>query len=107
MPILPNEKKALKELQKYLKNNYGLVDFKLYGSKSRGTDQPESDLDIMIVLEDLSPEIESEIDDLIFELNLEYDCLITSLYFSLNEIEYGALAESPIYKKIKQEGVTP
>jgi predicted nucleotidyltransferase len=107
MPILPNEKKALKELQENLRNNYNLVDFKLYGSKSKGTDQPESDLDVMIILEDLSPEIESEIDDLIFEINLRYDCLITSLYFSRGELEYGALSESPIYKKIKQEGVTP
>ena len=107
MPILPNEKKALKELQENLQNNYSLVDFKLYGSKSKGTDQPESDLDVMIILEDLSPEIESEIDDLIFEINLKYDCLITSLYFSRSELEHGALSESPIYKKIKQEGVTP
>ncbi len=107
MPILPNEKKALKELQKSLQNNYGLVDFKLYGSKSKGTDQPESDLDVMIILEDLSPEIESEIDDIIFEINLKYDCLITSLYFSRSELEFGSLSESPIYKKIKQEGVTP
>lgn len=107
MPILPNERKALKELQENLQTNYGLVDFKIYGSKSRGTDQPESDLDIMIILEDLSAEVESEIDDIIFEINLKYDCLITSLYFSRSEIEYGALSESPIYKKIKQEGVTP
>jgi len=107
MPIMPNEKKALKELQENLQNYYSLVDFKLYGSKSRGTDQPQSDLDVMIILEDLSPEIESEIDDLIFEINLKYDCLITSLYFSRNELEYGALSESPIYKKIKQEGITP
>lgn len=107
MPISPNEKIALKELQANLQNNYGLVDFKLYGSKSKGTDQPESDLDVMIILENLSPEIESEIDDIIFEINLKYDCLITSLYFSRREIEYGALSESPIYKKIKQEGVTP
>ena len=78
----------------------------MYGSKSKGTDQPESDLDVMVMLEDLSPEIESEIDDIIFEINLRYDCLITSLYFSRSELEYGALSESPIYKKIEQEGVT-
>jgi predicted nucleotidyltransferase len=107
MPILPNEKLALKELQTNLQNYYDLVDFKLYGSKARGTDQPESDLDVMIILEDLSPEIESEIDDIIFEINLKYDCLITSLYFTRSELEYGALSESPIYKKIKEEGVTP
>jgi hypothetical protein len=79
-----------------LQNNYSPVDFRLYGSKSKGTDQPESELDVMIILEDLSPEFESEIDNLIFEINLKYDCLITSLYFSRYELEYGALFESPI-----------
>jgi hypothetical protein len=60
----------------------------------------------MIVLENLTPEIESQIDDLIFELNIKYDCLIQALYFSRNEIEVGPLAESPIYRHIQQEGIS-
>ena len=105
MSISHNEKKALNELQTKLTIMYNLVDFKLYGSKARETDVPGSDLDVMIELEDLSPAIESEIDDLIFEINLQYDCFITALYFSRAEIDTGSLSESPIYKKILHEGI--
>jgi predicted nucleotidyltransferase len=105
MSISKNEKKALNELQSKLANKYSLVDFKLYGSKASGTDVPGSDLDVMIELEDLSPAIESEIDDLIFDINLQYDCFITALFFSRPEIDTGSLSESPVYKKILQEGI--
>ena len=49
--------------------------------------------------------IESEVDDLIFEINLQYDCFITALFFSQAEIDTGSLSESPVYKKIQHEGI--
>ena len=105
MPIFQNEKKALDALKKELKNRYELIDFKIYGSKARGSDSPESDIDVMIILKTMTQPLESEIDDLIFEINLENDCLITALYFSQEEIEEGPLSESPLYRKILQEGI--
>jgi predicted nucleotidyltransferase len=105
MPILPNEKKALDELKIGLYKRYELLDLKIYGSKAKGFDTPESDLDVMVVLKNLSPLIESEIDDLIFEINIENDCLITAIFFDQEELEVGPLSESPIYKKITQEGI--
>ena len=105
MPILPNEKKALNALRTKLLKNYGLLDFRIYGSKAKGTDVEDSDLDIMIVIEDYSPLVESEIDDLIFDINLKYDCFITALYFGRKELDMGPLKESPIYKKILREGI--
>ena len=106
MPILPNEKKALTVLRASLQENYSVLDLKLYGSKVKGTDVEGSDLDVMIVLEDSSTSVESEIDDLIFDINLKHDCLIIPLFFSRKELEVGPLSESPIYKKILQEGIT-
>ncbi|OEU79673.1 MAG: hypothetical protein BA873_03740 [Desulfobulbaceae bacterium C00003063] len=106
MSILPNEKKALDTLRTALLQNYEILDVKLYGSKAKETDAPDSDLDVMIVLEDYSPVVESEIDDLIFDINLKYNCFITALLFSRNELEVGPLTESPIYKKILQEGIS-
>ncbi len=106
MGISPNEKRALKELRRKLSENYSLMDFKLYGSKAKGTDMIGSDLDVMIVLEVCSPIVESEIDDLIFNINLQYDCFITALFFSQAELDAGALSESPVYKKILQEGIS-
>jgi predicted nucleotidyltransferase len=106
MGISENEKLALKELRAKLLEKYSLVDFRLYGSKARGTDVQGSDLDVMIVLEDSSKDIESEIDDLIFYINLQYDCFISALFFSRAELDTGALSESPVYKKILQEGIS-
>ena len=106
MPILPNEKKALDELKNKLIRDHDLLDFRIYGSKARGTDLEDSDLDVMVLLENTSPSIESEIDNLIFEINLKYDCFITALYFCREELETGPLTESPIYRKILQEGIT-
>ena len=82
------------------------MDFRIYGSKAKGTDVEESDLDVMIVLEDRTPFMESQIDDLIFEINLKYNCFITPLYFGRKELEVGPLAESPVYKKALQEGIS-
>ena len=105
MPISPNEKKALNALRSALLEKYRFLDLRLFGSKAKGTDLPDSDLDVMIVLENYSPVVESEIDDIIFEINLKYNCFITALFFSRKELELGPLIESPIYKKILQEGI--
>lgn len=105
MSITQNEKKALNALQTRLSENYRLVDFKLFGSKAIGTDVIGSDLDVMVVLEDISPAIESEIDDLVFDINLKHDCFISALFFSRVELDAGSLSESPIYKKILEEGI--
>jgi predicted nucleotidyltransferase len=105
MPILPNEKKALNTLKIGLNQRYELLDLRIFGSKAKGFDTPESDLDVMVVLKNLTPKIESEIDDFIFEINLENDCLITAIFFDQEELELGPLSESPIYKKIRQEGI--
>ena len=42
MPILPNERKALSILKDLLEKKYDLRDFRIYGSKVKGSDSPES-----------------------------------------------------------------
>jgi len=106
MGLLPDEEKALKELKIALAENHQLLDFRVFGSKVTGTDVKDSDLDVMIVLEEHSPTIESRIDDLIFDINLQYDCFIKAIFFTRKELEVGPLSESPIYKKIMIEGIS-
>jgi len=50
-------------------------------------------------------EIETLIDDMVFEINLEYDCLISVLIFGSDELQRGPMRESPIYRAINGEGV--
>jgi hypothetical protein len=56
-------------------------------------------------ISDLNPGIESEIYDIVFDVNLENDCFISVIIFSKEEIEKGPMSESPIYKTIMKEGM--
>ena len=100
-----NEEQAVSKLRETLQNKFNLVDCYVFGSKARGDSSPDSDIDMMIEVEKYSPQIEATIDDLIFEINLAHDCLISIIIFSTKELEEGPLGESPIYKVIKTEGI--
>ncbi len=105
MPLKEHEKAALRELKKILQENYGLLDFRIFGSKAREEDSPESDVDIMIELSEVNPQIESEIDKIIFGINLENDCFISAVLFGKKELEEGPLDQSPLYRIIEREGI--
>lgn len=100
-----NELSAIGKLKKALMEKFNLIDFRIFGSKARGDAFPDSDIDVMIEIEDYTPEIESAIDDIVFEINLAYDCFISTVIFSRKELEEGPLDESPLYKVIEREGV--
>ncbi len=100
-----NEKKAVETLKNKLKARFDVRDMRLFGSKVRGQTGPDSDVDIMIELAKRSPEIESEIDDITFEVNLRNDSFITTIVFGQDELQQGPMKESPIYKTIRKEGI--
>ena len=99
------EETALDELTWALRERYDVISVMVYGSKARGDDAPDSDIDVMIVLDEYTPEIEVAIDELVYDINLAHDCLISVVIFGQRELEEGPLAESPLYKRILVEGV--
>ncbi|MBN1359618.1 MAG: nucleotidyltransferase domain-containing protein [Sedimentisphaerales bacterium] len=101
----PEEKAALDELKGILQEKYAVDCVVVYGSKARGDDAPDSDIDVMIVLDEYTPETEAVIDELVYDVNLAHDCLISTVLFGRQELEQGPLAESPLYKRILAEGV--
>jgi predicted nucleotidyltransferase len=104
-PLTENETKALQELKDTLSKRFALLDFRLYGSKARGDSEPDSDMDVMLLLEQSTPEIRAYIYDTIYELILKYDTLISPVLYVREDIENGPLSESPLYKIILKEGI--
>lgn len=100
-----NEKKAVESLKSRLTERFDVMDMRLFGSKVKGQAGPDSDVDIMIELPKRSPEIESEIDDITFEVNLKNDSFITTVVFGRDELQQGPMKESPLYKVIQKEGI--
>lgn len=105
MRLSKNELAALEVFQRELRTKFGLIDMRLFGSKARGDATEDSDVDVMVELEQFTPAIESGIDDLIFSLNLAYDTFISATIFSRDELQNGPLSESPLYKAVEREGV--
>ncbi len=105
MKLTKKETRALKELRKSLTGEYPVIDMRLYGSKARGDADPDSDLDVMIELSDCNPQIMADIDERVYQINLEHDVLISTLIFGRSELETGPMSESPIYKVIQLEGI--
>jgi len=103
--LLENERAALSKLKKALEERFNLIDFRVFGSKARGEATTESDVDVMIEIEDYNPLTESAIDEMVFKLNLEYDCFISAVIFGRRELEEGPLGESPLYRVIEREGI--
>ncbi|MCF6150661.1 MAG: hypothetical protein E3K37_18695 [Candidatus Kuenenia sp.] len=105
LTLKKNEERALRVLKEELSRRFKVIDLRIFGSKVRGEGTPESDIDVMIELDEYNPDIKSKIYDIIFEINLENDTFISTTIFSRKEIEDGPMSESPIYKTILREGV--
>ena len=101
-----HEQEALLKLKEHLSKVVNLVDYRVFGSKARGEESPGADIDVMIEVEEYTPEIEALIDDLVFDINLSYNCLISVVIFGKKELEEGPLRASPIYRAIIEEGIS-
>jgi len=101
-----NIQPILEELKEKLKQIYGnkLKKIILYGSYARGDATDGSDIDIMIVLDDITdPVTERErYFDAILELDLKYDTVISVIPFKEDDFKKRRL---PILLNAKREGI--
>ena len=74
----------------------------IYGSYARGDFRSDSDIDLLILLENTSTEIESDIISIICDFNTNYNVYISSVILdktTFDGMDYG------VYRNIKKEGV--
>lgn len=103
--LMENEQRAIKSLREELSKRFNLIDLRLFGSKARGEATSESDIDVMIEVEEVDFETRSQIYDIVFEINLDNETFLSPTIFNKREIEKGIMSESPIYKIIQEEGI--
>ena len=77
----------------------------LFGSRARGDADPDSDLDVLVIVDDLSPELEEYISDCAWEAGFQNGIVIVPVVFSRNEWENGPERSSLLAEAIKSEGV--
>jgi predicted nucleotidyltransferase len=76
-----------------------------FGSRVRGDGTWESDLDVCVVVDELTYEDRHTIWDIAWEVGFEHDMLISAVAYSRDEFEQGPCSESPLVLNILREGV--
>ncbi|MCX7049205.1 MAG: nucleotidyltransferase domain-containing protein [Candidatus Sumerlaeota bacterium] len=76
-----------------------------FGSRTKGTHTEESDLDVCVVVEDMTPDRRSYISECAWEVGFEHDRVICTIAFSKSMFENGPASASPLVHGIIEEGV--
>ena len=78
----------------------------LFGSRARGDFRPDSDWDILILVDQLkvSNEIEDKFRDELYDIELETGQIISTFIYPKNYWE-NTLLYSPLYKNVLNEGI--
>ncbi|GFP28274.1 uncharacterized protein HKBW3S33_01689 [Candidatus Hakubella thermalkaliphila] len=101
------ERNAVLEFADLLRERFGFLikELILFGSKARGESDQESDIDILIVLTNLSWEIKKSISELAAEENLKHNVLISTIRYDTATWESPLIKASPFAKSIREEGI--
>ena len=82
-----------------------MIDFRVFGSRARGSEDEYSDMDVFIEVESLNKKLKEKISEIIWAVCFENFIVISPLIFTKEEIENSHLRSSPIVKNIREEGV--
>jgi predicted nucleotidyltransferase len=106
--ITRQEREALDVLIRLLQKRFGeqLLDVVLFGSKARGDATPQSDVDVLIILDHPSARDQSDALGLSFDVWMETDVFL-SLRVKRNQAwEESAAMQTMFYRNVQQDGVS-
>jgi predicted nucleotidyltransferase len=82
-----------------------LVALKLFGSKATGRDAPDSDIDVLVVVEEASVKIEDQVLDIAFEVNLAHEVYVSPRVIARATLNDPVWRITPFLQALAKEGV--
>ena len=100
---LETESEAIERLAAAAKEIPDISRIVVFGSRVRGDFSGDSDLDLLVVIEDLRHR--DRIIRLIHDLELEYDVPLSPTLYTRNEVEVNKRLGSAFFRNIEREGI--
>lgn len=100
------DRKILKKFKSLLSKKIKVKRLILFGSRARGDSEPDSDMDLLVVVDNKNTEIENYISDCAWEAGIDQGILISPITLSAKEWGKSPLKYSLLAKTIQHEGIT-
>ena len=99
------EKTILEKFKTLLLKRVKLHALVLFGSRAKGNAETYSDMDVLVVVDDLTMEVEDYISDCAWEAGFETGIVVVPVVYLRNEWESGPERYSLLAEAVKTEGV--
>ncbi len=103
--LTPEDLEVARELRRRLSAIVKIEDFRVFGSRARGDAIDDSDLDVYLVVESLTPAIRGQIDEVMWEVGFERDRVVSIIVATRQQIDRGPFGANPLLRIIEREGV--
>jgi len=95
----------IERFKKLVSRKVKVLELQVYGSRARGDATPESDLDLLVVVEQLDHSIEKYISDCAWEAGFPEDVIVMPVVISLDTLRNSPIRESAFIKNVYREGI--
>lgn len=102
-----DEQKAIKAFKYRLLDKYPkeIKDLRLFGSKARGDSHPESDIDLLIIVERRTEEIDDFIIELVCDVLNEFGVYLETVTYEKNSFESDLRMQYPFLLNVDRESI--
>lgn len=105
--MLRDSDRQLVERLKHALLEHGIPLYKtiVFGSRARGDATPDSDLDVLVLVDHVSPAMRKTISHCAWEVGFEAGVLIQTVVMTRTEAEHGPEQSSLLMLAVQEEGV--
>lgn len=106
--LKPKDAAALRDFAQRVRATLGgkLLALTLFGSKAAGRDEPDSDIDVLVLVDEESVELEDQVLDAAFEVNLAHDVYISPRVIARAVLEHPVWRITPFLEAVMREGIS-
>ena len=108
MALTTKEKSVLKQFKTGLEQALGsqLIELKLFGSKARGDDRPDSDLDVLVIVATDDWYIRDTVYDITTNILLQMDVCISPKVISKNRFDQLSKEGTSFIHNVSRDAIT-
>ena len=103
--LAQKERDSIFEASHALKSDLPVTRLIIFGSKARGTGEPDSDIDLLVITScPVNTSLREAISDRLADINLRNDVLLTSIVVFEQDWSRGLIHYTLIYEEVERDG---